>query len=99
MEVKIRRAAVIGSGVMGSALAAHLANAGIPTLLLDIVPPDGAGIKGDPSSPAYRSAFASGGLGRAIKSHPASFYSSAGARLGPGVAAAGHMGRKGAIRV
>ncbi|MFC3783143.1 3-hydroxyacyl-CoA dehydrogenase/enoyl-CoA hydratase family protein [Bacillus chungangensis] len=32
------KAAVIGSGVMGSGIAAHLANIGIPTLLLDIVP-------------------------------------------------------------
>ncbi len=34
----IYKAAVLGSGVMGSAIAAHLANAGIPSLLLDIVP-------------------------------------------------------------
>lgn len=34
----ITKAAVIGSGVMGSGIAAHLANAGIPCLLLDIVP-------------------------------------------------------------
>lgn len=36
---KIRTAAVIGSGVMGSGIAAHLANVGIPVLLLDMVPP------------------------------------------------------------
>jgi 3-hydroxyacyl-CoA dehydrogenase len=35
---KIKKAAVIGSGVMGSGIAAHLANIGIPSLLLDIVP-------------------------------------------------------------
>ncbi|WP_371261425.1 3-hydroxyacyl-CoA dehydrogenase NAD-binding domain-containing protein [Bacillus sp. OV322] len=35
---QIRKAAVLGSGVMGSGIAAHLANIGIPTLLLDIVP-------------------------------------------------------------
>lgn len=35
---RIRKAAVLGSGVMGSGIAAHLANIGIPTLLLDIVP-------------------------------------------------------------
>lgn len=35
---QIRKAAVIGSGVMGSGIAAHLANIGIPTLLYDIVP-------------------------------------------------------------
>ncbi|WP_197028463.1 3-hydroxyacyl-CoA dehydrogenase/enoyl-CoA hydratase family protein [Bacillus sp. EB01] len=34
----IRKAAVLGSGVMGSGIAAHLANIGIPTLVLDIVP-------------------------------------------------------------
>ncbi|WP_257968083.1 3-hydroxyacyl-CoA dehydrogenase/enoyl-CoA hydratase family protein [Peribacillus deserti] len=35
---QIRKAAVLGSGVMGSGIAAHLANIGIPTLLLDIAP-------------------------------------------------------------
>lgn len=39
MQRKIRKAAVIGSGVMGSGIAAHLANAGVFTYLLDIVPP------------------------------------------------------------
>ena len=38
MAYQIRKAAVIGSGVMGSGIAAHLANIGIPVLLLDIVP-------------------------------------------------------------
>ena len=38
MSRTIKRAAVLGSGVMGSAIAAHLANIGIPTLMLDIVP-------------------------------------------------------------
>nr|WP_269845017.1 3-hydroxyacyl-CoA dehydrogenase/enoyl-CoA hydratase family protein [Lottiidibacillus patelloidae] len=38
MTLTIKKAAVIGSGVMGSGIAAHLANAGIPTLLLDIIP-------------------------------------------------------------
>lgn len=37
---EIRRAAVLGSGVMGAAIAAHLANCGIPSLMLDIVPPN-----------------------------------------------------------
>ncbi|WP_088185914.1 3-hydroxyacyl-CoA dehydrogenase/enoyl-CoA hydratase family protein [Desulfosporosinus sp. FKA] len=36
--MQIYKVAVIGSGVMGSTIAAHLANAGIPSLLLDIVP-------------------------------------------------------------
>jgi len=34
----VRRAAVLGAGTMGSRIAAHLANAGIPTLLLDLPP-------------------------------------------------------------
>ncbi|SDK06972.1 3-hydroxyacyl-CoA dehydrogenase/enoyl-CoA hydratase family protein [Sediminibacillus albus] len=38
MNRKIKRAAVLGSGVMGSGIAAHLANVGIQTLMLDIVP-------------------------------------------------------------
>ena len=38
MISEIKKAAVIGSGVMGSGIAAHLANAGIKTYLLDIVP-------------------------------------------------------------
>ncbi len=80
MLFAIQRAAVLGAGVMGSALAAHLANAGIPTLLLDIVPPPGSKVKGDPSSREYRDAFARGGLERALKSKPAAFFSSARAR-------------------
>jgi len=36
--MNIRKAAVLGAGTMGASIAAHLANAGIPTLLLDIAP-------------------------------------------------------------
>lgn len=38
MKLSIKRAAVLGSGVMGSGIAAHLANIGIPVLMLDILP-------------------------------------------------------------
>ena len=38
MKLTIRKAAVVGAGTMGAGIAAHLANCGIPTLLLDIVP-------------------------------------------------------------
>ncbi|MDI3410901.1 3-hydroxyacyl-CoA dehydrogenase NAD-binding domain-containing protein [Bacillus sonorensis] len=38
MVKHIRKAAVLGSGVMGSGIAAHLANIGIPVLMLDMVP-------------------------------------------------------------
>src|SRR5688572_16798903 len=65
---------------MGSALAAHLANAGIPTLLLDIVPPAGSNVNGAPASREYRDAFARGGLERALKAKPAPFFSAARAR-------------------
>jgi len=40
MKYHIHKAVVIGSGTMGAAIAAHLANAGIPVALLDIVPKD-----------------------------------------------------------
>ncbi len=38
MNYRIHKAVVVGSGTMGAALAAHLANAGIFVTLLDIVP-------------------------------------------------------------
>lgn len=38
MEKKIKKVAVLGAGVMGAAIAAHFANVGVPTILLDIVP-------------------------------------------------------------
>ncbi len=62
MPLSIRRAAVIGAGTMGAGIAAQLANAGIPTLLLDI-PGTGA----DRNEPARK------GLERALKSKPAAF--------------------------
>src|SRR5687767_11058960 len=37
-KFEVRKAAVLGAGTMGAGIAAHLANAGIPTLLLDIAP-------------------------------------------------------------
>ncbi len=63
MTAPIRRVAVLGAGVMGSGIAAHCANAGIPVVLLDIVPP-----KGGP-----RNAFADGALDKLKKSKPAAF--------------------------
>ena len=42
MKYQIHKAVVIGSGTMGAAIAAHLANAGVPVTLLDIVPNDAA---------------------------------------------------------
>ena len=38
--MNIEKVAVIGAGVMGAGIAAHITNAGIPVYLLDIVPKD-----------------------------------------------------------
>ncbi len=52
MDRQIRRVAVLGSGVMGSAIAAHFANAGIPSLVLDIVPRSFSFLTNSPNSKA-----------------------------------------------
>ena len=79
MSYEIKKAAVIGAGVMGATIAAHLANAGIESLLLDIVPfelTDEDKKKGyTKESPQWRNSFAAKGLDGALKSKPASFYS------------------------
>ncbi|MEJ7604227.1 MAG: 3-hydroxyacyl-CoA dehydrogenase family protein, partial [Kofleriaceae bacterium] len=62
MTHPIRRVAVLGAGVMGSGIAAHCANAGIPVVLLDIVPKDGP-----------RNALAAGALAKLAKAKPAAF--------------------------
>jgi 3-hydroxyacyl-CoA dehydrogenase len=66
MVYEIRKAAVLGAGVMGAAIAAHLANVGIPSLLLDIVPADAG---------QDRDKVARMGLEKAINARPAAFYS------------------------
>ncbi|UCG50838.1 MAG: enoyl-CoA hydratase/isomerase family protein [Candidatus Latescibacterota bacterium] len=81
MRKTIDHAAVIGAGVMGATLAAHLANAGIRTLLLDIVPPEGTKIDADPATREYRDAFARSGLEKALKAKPAAFYTADKSRL------------------
>lgn len=79
MFPKIRRVAVLGAGVMGSGIAAHMANAGIPCLMLDIVPPalsDDERKKGlTEKSPAFRNRFALKGLETIRKSRPSLLYS------------------------
>lgn len=70
----IRKAAVIGGGVMGRGIAAHLANARIPVLLLDIVPPK-PGEKDDVTSPAFRNKFALGAIENIKKEKPSAIYS------------------------
>lgn len=70
MKYQIRRAVVVGSGTMGAALAAHLANAGVPVTLLDIVPQGAA-----PGDPAARDRIAREGWERCLKARPASLMS------------------------
>ena len=77
MSVRIRKVAVIGAGVMGSGIAAHLANAGIPSLLLDIVPPK-PGEKDDVKSKAFRNKFTLGALVNLKKSKPAALFTTQG---------------------
>src|SRR5271154_91514 len=71
MADPINKVCVIGAGVMGSGIAAQVANAGVPVLLLDILPKDGAN----------RNAVAEGAVARALKTEPAPFMSAAAAKL------------------
>ncbi|RPI33271.1 MAG: 3-hydroxyacyl-CoA dehydrogenase family protein, partial [Chloroflexota bacterium] len=80
MNYPIKRAVVIGSGTMGAAIAAHLANAGTPVTLLDIVPdrltPDEEKQGLTLADPSVRNRITRQGLERALKSKPASFFTS-----------------------
>ncbi|MDE1148579.1 MAG: 3-hydroxyacyl-CoA dehydrogenase NAD-binding domain-containing protein [Azospirillaceae bacterium] len=73
--MEIKSAAVIGAGVMGSGIAAHIANAGIPVFLLDIVPQAIKDSGGD------RSAVAKGAVEKLLKTEPAAFMHKDAARL------------------
>jgi 3-hydroxyacyl-CoA dehydrogenase len=70
---RINKVAILGAGTMGARIAAHFANAGVPSLLLDIVPPDADG--------AARNKIAAAGLDGAKKSKPAAFMDSSLARF------------------
>jgi 3-hydroxyacyl-CoA dehydrogenase len=70
---RIHKVAVLGAGTMGARIAAHFANANVPSFLLDIVPPDADG-------PA-RNKIAAAGLEGARKSKPAAFFEPSLARL------------------
>src|SRR5579872_6629632 len=70
---RINKVAILGAGTMGARIAAHFANAGVPSYLLDIVPPDADG-------PA-RNKIAAAGLEAAKKSKPAAFMDPSLARL------------------
>src|SRR3979411_2248749 len=70
---RIHKVAVLGAGTMGARIAAHFANAGVPSLLLDMVPPDADG--------AARNKIAAAGLEAARHTKPAAFYEPSLARL------------------
>ena len=73
MERRIEKAVVLGAGTMGSRIAAHFANAGLPCILLDIVPPNLPA-----NAPAAdRNKIVRAGLDAAKKSRPAAFFTAA----------------------
>ncbi len=89
MNKPIRKAAVIGSGIMGSGIAAHLANVGIPCLLLDMTPAQLAeeeaakGLTLD--HPAVRNRLAAAAVAKLKKTNPPPLYDEAFAdRITPG---------------
>jgi 3-hydroxyacyl-CoA dehydrogenase len=68
---EIKKAAVIGAGVMGAGIAAHLTNAGVEVILFDIVPKDAKN----------RNAIAEGAIAKLLKTEPAAFMSKKNAKL------------------
>jgi len=69
---KIKKVAVLGSGIMGSGIACHFANIGLDVLMLDIVPHD---LTDDQKkNPAARNKMANDSLAAALKSRPAALY-------------------------
>src|SRR5215813_28056 len=70
---RIHKVAVLGAGTMGSRIAAHFANVGVPSYLFDIVPPD--------ADAPLRNQKAAAGLEAAKKSKPAAFFEASLAHL------------------
>ena len=73
MKRRIEKAVVLGAGTMGSRIAAHFANAGLPCILLDIVPPN---LPPDAKA-GERNKIVRAGLDAAKKSKPAAFFTAA----------------------
>jgi len=75
MSRRIKKVAVLGSGIMGSGIACHFANIGLEVLMLDILPPqlEAAELK----DPKVRNSVANQALQTALKSKPAALYDSA----------------------
>ena len=78
MNRRIKKVAVLGSGIMGAGIACHFANIGVEVLLLDIVPKEPNELekkKGlDTTHPAVRNRIVTTNLTAAIKSKPAPLY-------------------------
>lgn len=72
MNRLIRKVAILGSGVMGSRIACHFANAGCEVLLLDILPPDLT--EGEKSNAQARNKLVNTALQTAIQSNPSPLY-------------------------
>lgn len=70
---EIRKAAVLGSGVMGAAIAAHLANCGVPSIMLDIVTPNLS--EDEKKNPKKRNALVEGNKASLLKAKPSPLYS------------------------
>src|SRR4030088_2359804 len=73
MKYRIEKAAVLGAGTMGARIAAHFANAGLPCILLDMLPP---GLPANASADE-RNKIVRAGLDAARKSKPAAFFTPA----------------------
>jgi 3-hydroxyacyl-CoA dehydrogenase len=73
MNRRIEKAVVLGAGTMGSRIAAHFANAGLPCILLDIIPPN---LPAD-APVVERNKIVRAGLDAAKKSKPAAFFTPA----------------------
>ena len=70
-DATIKKVCVIGAGTMGAGIAAQIANAGVPVLLLDIVPKEGDN----------RNAIAEGAVKKMLKTDPAPFMGKRAAKL------------------
>ncbi|MCK4841632.1 MAG: 3-hydroxyacyl-CoA dehydrogenase, partial [Methylococcales bacterium] len=73
--MNIEKVAVIGAGVMGASIAAHISNAGVPVYLLDIVP------KATGGDVKNRNVIADTAVQKLLKANPAPLMHKKNARL------------------
>ena len=74
---RINKVAVLGSGVMGSRIACHFANANVPVILLDITPKDSV----DTDSSSVRNKIVNDALQQTLKANPSAVFNKAKAKL------------------